>query len=199
MWWAWVIIGLAGAVVLAVLVLSVPLNTRIAFDSSSPRKVRVRLTWLFGLISLEPGPREQKKALPPAGRHRKRKRAGGNLGRMWRMAGNRGLAAEIKKLLSRTVGRLKITELAVRLTVGFDDPADGGMVFAMVGAARPFLRLPAGHELVIQPCLSDHPFIKGQAHCVVRLQPIRLVPPLARFIFSAPARKALGEMAFHRR
>jgi len=199
LWWAWVIIGLAGAAVLVVLVLSVPLDTGLTYDSSSPRKVRVRLTWMFGLISLEPGAREQKKALPPASRPKKRKGAGGGLRRMWRVATIRGLPDEIKKLLARVFRQVKIKELAVRLRIGFDDPADGGMVFAVVGAARPFLRLPAGHEPTVQPVLSDHPFIEGYGHCVVRLQPIMLLMPFAQFIFSAPGMRIVRELAFRRR
>ncbi len=80
-----------------------------------------------------------------------------------------------------------------------DDPADTGLVFAVIGAARPFLKLPRQYELTIQPSFSGQPFFQGYLRGVLRLQPIRLVIPFGRFIFSPTMLRVLRVLASSRR
>ena len=56
----WVIITLAGLAGLIILVLCVPLDATLNLDTSRSPKFRVRLVWLFGLISKQLS-REKKK------------------------------------------------------------------------------------------------------------------------------------------
>ena len=194
--WAWVLIGLAGAVALAALVLSVPLNAEVTIDTSAQRKVRVRLTWLFGLIGREPQPGKRRPFLSWGKRPAKR---GLGFRTMLQIIRIKGLFAGIKRLALRLLRRIKIKELSAVLRVGFEDPAECGMAYAVVGSASPFLRLPDRYELAIQPYMSDRSTVEAQLHCVLRLQPITLLPPLLQFIFSPPAYRVVKVLASQRR
>jgi hypothetical protein len=109
------------------------------------------------------------------------------------------LLTKIKDLVRDVLSRIKIREVAVNLRLGLDDPAATGLVFAVIGAARPFMKLPRQYELTIQPCFSDQPFFQGYLHGVLRLQPIRLVIPVGRFVFSPTIFRVLRVLASSRR
>jgi hypothetical protein len=180
---------------LLISILCVPVDAVLTLDTSAERKFRLRLVWLFGLISPELG-RERRKPRQP-GRAKRKRRVG--LRTIWRILRTRGLLTKIKNLVRDALPQIKIKEIAVNLRLGLDDPADTGLVFAVIGAARPFLKLPRQYELTIQPSFSDQPFFQGYLRGVLRLQPIRLVIPLGRFVFSPTMLRVLRILVSSRR
>jgi hypothetical protein len=195
--WVWVVVALASLVVLLIFVLCVPVDTVLTLDTSAERKFRLRLVWLFGLISPELGRQRRKpEARQPSRAKRKR---GIGLRTIWRLLRTRGLLTKIKNLARDVLSQIKIKEIAVNLRLGLDDPADTGLVFAVIGAARPFMKLPRHYELTIQPSFSAQPFFQGYLHGILRLQPIRLVIPFGRFVFSPTMLRVLRILASSRR
>jgi hypothetical protein len=194
--WVWVVVALASLVVLAVLALCVPVDAVLTLDTSAERKFRLRLVWLFGLIRPELGRKRRK---PKARRPKARRKRGIRFPTIWRILRTKGLLTKTKNLARDVLSRTKIKEIAVNLRLGLDDPANAGLVFAVVGAARPFLKLPRQYELTIQPSFSDRPFFQGYLHGVLRLQPIRLVIPIGRFVFSPTMFRVLRVLASSRR
>jgi hypothetical protein len=195
--WVWVVVALASLVVVLMLVLCVPVDAVLTLDTSAERKFRFRLVWLFGLISPELSRERRKpKARQPGRAKRKR---GIGLRTIWRILRTRGLLTKIKNLARDALPQIKIKEIAVNLRLGLDDPADTGLLFAVIGAARPFMKLPRQYELTIQPSFSSQPFFQGYLHGILRLQPIRLVIPFGRFIFSPTMLRVLRVLASSRR
>lgn len=195
--WVWVIVALASLVLLAVLLLSVPVDAVLTLDTSAERKFRVRLVWLFGLVSPELGRKTRKPEAHPPGRAKRKRGIGWRT--IWRILRIRGLLTKIKNLVRDVLSRIKIKEIAVNLRLGLDDPADAGLVFAVIGVARPFLKLPRQYEMRIEPFFSSQPSFRGHLHGVFRLQPIRLVIPLGRFVFSPTMLRVLRVLASSRR
>ncbi len=195
--WVWVIVALASLVVVLISILCVPVDAVLTLDTAAERKFRLRLAWLFGLISPELG-REKRKPKARQPRRAKRKRGIG-LRTIWRILRTKGLLTKTKNLVRDVLSRVKIKEIAVNLRLGLDDPADTGLVFAVIGAVRPFIKLPRQYELAIQPSFSGQPFFQGYLHGVLRLQPIRLVIPLGRFIFSPTMFRVLRVLVSSRR
>lgn len=172
----WVIATLAGLAGLTIFVLCVPLDAALNIDTSVRPKFRLRLVWLFGLVSKEVK-REKKKP------EKKRKRRIGfrTISRILRI---KGLLRQVKDLVRDVIGQLKIRELAVNLKLGLDNPADTGFLFASIGSITPFLSLPSQYQLRVQPSFYDEAVFEGYLHGVLRLWPIKLVRPFVRFVFS---------------
>jgi hypothetical protein len=195
--WVWVVVALASLLVVLISILCVPVDAVLNLDTSAERKFRFRLVWLFGLISPELGREGRKPKMRRTGRPKRKKRVG--LRTIWRLLRTRGLLAKTKNLVRDVLSRIKIKEIAVNLRLGLDDPAAAGLAFAVIGAARPFMKLPRQYELTIQPSFSDQPFFQGYLHGVLRLQPIRLVIPIGRFVFSPTMFRVLRVLASSRR
>lgn len=165
-----------------------PLDVAFNLDMSGKPELKVRLVWLFGLISKELS-RENKK--PEAKRKitkekRKEKR------RIWfrttlRILRTKGLPRQLKDLVKDILGQLKIRELGVNLKLGLDNPADMGFLFALIGATTPFLRLPSQYQIRVQPSFYDEAVFEGYLQGVLRLWPITLFGSLLRFVFSLAA------------
>jgi hypothetical protein len=189
-----VVVALASLLVVLISTLCVPVDAVLNLDTSAERKFRLRLVWLFGLISPELG-RERRK---PEVRQAKRKRGIG-LRTIWRFLCTRGFLTKTKNLVRDVLSRVKIKEIAVNLRLGLDDPAATGLAFAVIGAAKPFMKLPRQYELTIQPSFSDQPFFQGYLRGVLRLQPIRLVIPVGRFVFSPTMFRVLRVLASSRK
>jgi len=181
----WVIATLAGLAGLTIFVLCVPVDAALNIDTSGRPKFRLRLVWLFGLVSKEVKREKKKpeeKKAPPKKKPKKKRRIGfRTISRILRI---KGLLRQVKDLVRDVIGQLKIRELAVNLKLGLDNPADTGFLFASIGSITPFLSLPSQYQLRVQPSFYDEAVFEGYLHGVLRLWPIKLVRPFVRFVFS---------------
>ena len=181
----WVIAALAGLAVLTILVLCVPLDAVLNMDTSGRPKFRLRLVWFFGLISREISrkkkrPEEEKEITKE--KPKKKRRIGFNT--ILKILRIKGLLRQLKGLVRDALGQLKIRELGVNLKLGLDNPADTGFLFALIGSTTPFLNLPSQYQIRVQPSFYDEAAFEGYLRGALRLQPIKIVKPLIRFVFS---------------
>ncbi len=184
----WVIATLAGLVGLIILVLCVPLDAALNIDTSGRPKFRLRLVWLFGLISKEVS-REKKKPeeKKEVAKEKPEKKRGIGFRNTLKILRTRGLPGQLKDLVRNLLGQLKIKELAVNLKLGLHNPADTGLLFALIGSTTPFLSLPSQYQIRVQPSFYDETVFEGHLHGVLRLRPIKLVGPFMRLVFSLAA------------
>lgn len=181
----WIIAALAGLAGLFVLVLCVPLDAALIMDSSGKPKFRVRLEWFFGLISKELiREKEKPEEKKVVSRETRRKKRGIGFRTILRILRTKGLPGQFKDLVRGVLGQLKIRELAVNLKLGLDDPADTGLLFALIGSTTSFLSLPSQYQIRVQPSFDDEVVFEGYFHGVLRVWPVKLVRPLLRFVFS---------------
>ena len=182
----WVIAALASLAVLVILVLCVPLEMVVRLDADGRPRFRMRLVWLFGLVSKEitkarKKPEEESSVTEGKRKPRKRKIKARTILEILR---TRGLLKQLKRLLKDILRRLKIRDLAADITVGLSDPADTGLLFALIGPATFFLGSSRIHDIRVQPSFEDEAVFKGYLSGAVRLLPIQLVIPFLRFVFS---------------
>ena len=71
--------------------------------------------------------------------------------------------------------------------MGLDNPADTGLLFALIGPAIFFLSRSVPCQIRVQPSFEGEAAFQGYLHGAVRLRPIRLVTPIVRFAFSLAA------------
>lgn len=181
----WVIAALAGLIGLFILVLCVPLDAKLSINTSEKPRFRLRLELFFGLIGKDL-PREKKKpeAKREAAQEKRKKKRKIDFRTILKILRTRGLLKQIKNLVKGILGQFQIRELTVNLKLGLEDPADTGLVFALIGSTMSFLNLPPRYQISLQPSFDDEAVFEGYLSGVLRLQPVRLAVPLLRFIFS---------------
>ena len=182
----WVVIALASLAAIIIFVLCIPLNAVLDIDIYGRPKFRLRLVWFFGLFSrgITKGRKKPKEEKRIAEGKRKRKKRKINARTIFKILRTRGLLGQIKRLLRDILKCLKIRDLRADFRVGLDDPADTGLLFALIGPTIFFLGSSRVHEIRVQPSFEDEAVFEGYLHGAVRLVPIQLVMPLLRFVFS---------------
>lgn len=189
----WVIVALSSLAAFIILVLCVPLDITIHIDTAERPRSRMRLGWLFGLVSKEirkvqKKPREKMGDLEDRRQLRDRWR---RIRTILAILRTKGLVTQLKDLVRDTISRLEIRQLGVNFRVGLDDPADTGFLFAFIGPATLFLSSSSSHQIRVQPSFGDQAVFEGHSYGVVRLWPIKLVPPFMTFAFSLATIRAL--------
>jgi len=181
----WVVITLASLAVILILVLSVPLDMVFHADAHGRPRFRLKLLWLSGLVSKEitrrKTPEEKKKAVKGKRKPGEGKR---RLGDIFGILRTRGLLKRLTVLLRDILGCLKIRDLSADFRVGLDNPADTGLLFALIGPTTFWLGSSLPHQIRVQPSFADEATFEGYSHGAVRLRPIQLVIPLLRFVSS---------------
>jgi hypothetical protein len=183
----WVIVVIAGLVVLLLLILCVPLDVVIHADVYGKPRFRLRFSWLFGMVSKEIT-REKKKP------EEKRRAAKGKKKHRWkdtkfifRILRIKGMLRRLKELLKDVLSRLQFRDLVADFKIGLGDPADTGLLFAVIGPATALLGSPRLQKMRFEPSFSDDAVLQGYSHGTIRLHPIRLILPFLKFTFSLTA------------
>jgi hypothetical protein len=182
------ILALGGSLVaLAVFFLWVPLDIVLDIDVHGRPRVLVSYSWLFGLVKRErTGLKEKSRKERPARRRRRRP----EIGLAYRVLKVRGLLKNTARLAKATLGSFQWTGLAADFRIGLGDPADTGMLFAVLGPATAFLGPAVFENVSLQPAFEEEVVVEGYSRGRARLRPIRLVPPVLRFTFSPPTARA---------
>ena len=183
----WAIIALASLAGLAILALSIPLDMVLHLDVHGKLKFRMRLVWLWGLVSKEikrrKKKREEKKEVPEKRKPKKRK---GRPRDFLKILRTKGLVKQFKRLVKDILSCLRIKNLKGEFKIGLDNPADTGLLFAFIEPIQilnPYLR----QQFNLKPSFDEEPVFEGYLQGSVGLKPICLVTPLIRFIFSPVA------------
>ena len=189
----WVVAALAGLAVLTILVLCVPLDFVLRMDVDEKPKFRMRLAWLFGLVSREvrrekKKPKEAKRLVEGKRKPRDRRREARAIFEILR---TKGLLRQLWGLVRSVLSHIKIREIGANLRVGLDNPADTGLLFAFIAPANLLLSSSFPHQIRVQPSFADEAVLEGYLYGAARLWPIQLVAPLIGFAFSLPTLRAV--------
>ncbi len=194
----WVVATLAGLAGLIVILLCVPLDISLHMDVYGRTKFSLRLRWLFGLVSKEirRGKKKPEEKKAAEGRPKPRRRKIGARF-IFEILRTKGLPEQLKRLLKNVLGSFKIRDLKANFRVGLDNPADTGLLFAIVGPANLFLSSTFSHEIKLQPAFDEAVF-EGYSYGTVRLWPIKLVASFLRFPFSLAAVRVVRKLVLRK-
>ncbi len=184
----WVLVTLAGLAALLLFLLCVPLELVFELEINGRPKFGLRLVWFFGLISQEikqgkKKPKEEKEKVPDQRKPAGGKKRAGDIKTVFQILRTRGLLRHVIRLLWGILRSFRIKDLSLNLRLGLDNPADTGLLFAVIGPAMPFLRSSRFHEVRLEPSFGGA-VCQGRLRGVVGLQPVRLIPPVTGFILS---------------
>ncbi|HXY73868.1 MAG TPA: DUF2953 domain-containing protein [Dehalococcoidales bacterium] len=183
--WFWVIIGIGSFILVLIAILCIPLYMELVLDTAAKRHLQIRLIGLFSLIKVKINTNRRKDQ-----RHQKRRRRI-SIWAVWQILTIKGLVPNLCRLLRSVFQQIHVKEITFKLKIGFEDPADGGMLFALAGIMNPFFRIPKNCKLEIQPSMSDRDSIHCYFYGIMRIQPIKLFLPICRFVFSTPILRAM--------
>jgi hypothetical protein len=166
---------IAGIILLIILVLSVPLELKFDLDVRENIKTNVRVGWLFGLVWIDLRARERKR--PAERRERQRRLSLFSIlrtGETWQ---------RLIRLLRQILGCVKVKQLYARLRIGFDDPADTGMMCAFLWPALTPLTLFESVRFSLEPVFNE-PTFEGGLRSRIKLFPIQVLGILLGFVLT---------------
>lgn len=185
----WVAITLIGLLVLLTFVLCVPLDATLRLDINGRLKFQLRVGWLFGLVDTKV--RRGKKKPKRVKVNTKRRPGKPSINTIINILRTKGLTKQFSRLLFRLVRCFKIRDLSADLRVGLGNPADTGLLFAIIGPPFFFLDAAFPHRVKVRPVFTDEAILEGYLNGSVRLLPVKLVISLLGFTFSLPTLRVI--------
>jgi hypothetical protein len=183
--WAVITIAIiAGLIALTVFIFLIPIDMTFSVERYGKTQTRLRVLLLFGLLHKELG--KKKKAVA----EKKRKRQPG-FKTIFEILRTRGFSRKIANLLKEVVKSIRIKEVSAYFRIGFENAADTGFLFSILGPVVSLFNNFTRCSVRLEPSFNDEVVFEGYFNGKVRLQPIRLISPFARFVFSRPALKVM--------
>ncbi|MFP3974956.1 MAG: DUF2953 domain-containing protein [Chloroflexota bacterium] len=191
----WYIIVPASLVALIGLILCVPVDSTFRVDVYGKPKFSVRIEWLFGLVGREITDHEKKGKgkREEAQRGPRLKGKAHNVRMGMDILRTRGFPGHVQGLIKDLIHRIEIRNLSMDFRIGLGDPADTGLLFAVINPTLLFLR-PSSASINLQPAFENDFLIEGYSYGRVRLCPIHFVLPSLRFIFSLTTARVVIKM-----
>jgi hypothetical protein len=191
--------------ILLALLLLIPIDMegRVSIGGDRP-ETRMRIGWLFGRLhndvsrgsdEREPSTEGEEEA-PEKGKGEDEKEEGGEAegGRgSFRVAldvlRTEGFLGKVAHLLRGLLGAIGVQLLRIDLVIGLSDPAETAEAVGLLWAALFPLEALAPVRSRIVPSFAEER-LAGSAEGKLRIVPIKIVPPLARFLLSPPTWRA---------
>ncbi len=189
-------VALASLVLVVVALLAIPVSLVVDIERTARLRSRLRVHWLFGLVDVELGRRQPRRAPParPSTKARQpRRSARPRLGRgpaiALALVRTEGLAGRILRLFRDLAPRLSFQDVYLRVDFGLDDPADTGRLY---GTLAPFLVAAAssGFDVRCRPDFQE-PSLRGSYGGQIRARPISLLSVVVGFLCSPPTLRAI--------
>lgn len=196
----WVIAVISGLVIFAVLVFLVPLDIKLKLNVRGRFESQIELGWFFGLVRREiirgKETAGKEKGVAPSKRRRGWSRT--DIRTIFDVVRTKGLVREVTRFMRRVISSLKIREFGADFRVGLGDPADTGLLFALLGPLTALLNSLLADRIRFQPSFDEGTVIEGNLYGTFRMWPVRLVPPFIGFVFSSATRRAVKTLVLAR-
>ncbi len=185
----------SGLLLSLLLLLAVPVEVFLLFDTSSAKKLRLRVSWLFGIVRNDMTKKtrrsEQKKPVLKNAKLKKQAPipAFGYV---------RQLAPKVLRLVRDTVRRVK-GDISGNLVIGFAEPDYTGMLFAAAGSLNAVLNRLPGYNVNLIPVFGDDDVFEGTIQAKLKVMPLRLVVPALRFGLSRETMGLVKTIVFRQR
>lgn len=191
-------------VLLALLLLApIDLEGRVARGGSDPQ-TRMRIGWLFGHLHKDVfsaaaerkpsmGGEEKKNGEEGAGRDEgeEKKPKGGlsSSSAALELLRTEGFLRNLMRLLKGLFGTVRVQFLKIEIKLGLEDPADTAEAVGLLWAVLIPLESLSPIRSRIVPSFSEE-VLEGSFEGRLRIVPIKIIPPLARFLLSPPTWRA---------
>ena len=180
-------VGLSIAAALLAL-LAVPVHLHVAVARDQAVEARVRISWLFGLVSSSVLPRTSRARRPkkqrPVGR--RVKRVARNARRVAGGVLRPDLRARAIEFLRDVLKAVRPRDVRLHACIGLDDPADTGRLWGLCGS---LVALFPSRDVRLEPDFDGTCF-RFEATARVRVIPVQLLYLTSVFLVSPPVVRA---------
>lgn len=198
MWPLWIAGGL---LILFILLLCIPVEATGKMDTSAGKPFNVRISWLFGLLRTDIGRKRKqpgiRKDRPAKKRTRRGLREGADIITGALDAG--GIVRQAGKLATGIFRRLVIREIKGDFSIGLEDPADTGMLFAIAGPVNAVLNLRPEYNVSLHPVFTGEDTLEGYLDGTVKVRPLELIIPVLRFLAARDVRRVMKAQILKKR
>ena len=171
-----------GSLFLAVLLLlSTPVDLAFSYKRGEGSRSWMRIVWLFGLIGKELGGEKKSREKKPE--EMKAKKGQSSFRGPLAVFRARGFSGGLLLLARRLVRSVQVRDVDVEFRVGTGDPAETGLLFAIIGPSLALAQSRFSPNIRIEPNFVEETF-EGHARGTVRVYPIKLIPLLLAFALS---------------
>jgi len=188
----WILATVLGILLSFVLLLAIPVDLVFSVEKEVAFKSRVRVGWMFGLI----GKNISGKKEPEKDKSKRKDKS--NIKPLLAMFGAKGFLLKLLGLVGDILRLLNVRELEVNLRVGLDDPAETGLLFALVGPALVCAKSFSALDVQVEPDFEQEN-LQGYCRGDFRVFPIRFAGLIILFAFSPTTIRAIKAMVVARR
>jgi hypothetical protein len=175
-----------GILALLIILLAVPVELVFSIERDEGFRSNARVRWMFGLIGKDIGGRKDGKQKP--------KKRRGDVKSILAALTTGGFPQKLMSLARRAVRMLKIREFEANFRIGLGDPAETGMLFAVIAPTMFFIKSFPSLEVNVEPDFEQEG-LQGYCRGAIRAVPIMFVAVLIPFLLSATTIRALKAMA----
>ena len=182
----------AGILLALVALLAVPVDVAIRLEGIEPFEGRLGVRWLFGLVRVRlrvPRTRKPRARATSEPRRRAAWKARVGPGRLLAVARQPAFRDRARRLVAGLVRAVRPRGLWLRVRLGLGDPADTGMLWAIVGPLEAVARGWRGADVRIDPEFLDA-VLELRARGRVRLIPLQVLALGLRFALSPSSIRA---------
>jgi hypothetical protein len=201
----WILATVLGVLLFFVALLAIPVDVAFNLEKDEGFKPRVRVKWLFGLVGKDMGdrkkpPEEERLAekKPKKEKPKKEKKKKRNIKPVLAVLRTRGLFRKLLLFIRGVFQTLSVRHLRLSLRVGLGNPADTGLLLALIGPtmvhAAPFSKV----DIQLEPDFYEAS-IRGHCEADIRAVPLRLVGHFLLFAVSPTTIRAIMRMLAARR
>ena len=178
----WVLTTVIGIFLFLVILLAIPVDLIICVEKYSDFKLRVTVRWMFGLMGKEisRGKKEPKKE----------KKRRGSIKPLLAMLKTRGFPGKLFRFIRGVFRCFNVHDLKLNLRVGLGDPAETGLLFALIGPTMVCAGSFSSLDIKVEPDFYQGG-LQGYSKADIRAFPLRLVGHLVRFTFSPTTIRAI--------
>jgi len=182
------IIILAVMAVLIVL-LCIPLEIEISGLFQPGPDIRIRLRYLFGLISWDLKKQGKKPEYRKPGKVQQG-RKGLSISQVWELSQTEGLIVASLKLISRILHKIRSRRIEADLRVSLGDDYYTGMLFGFLIPLILYSGQQPHYDVKLQPAFEEDLLLEGSIYGSWQVIPIKALEPCFVFAFSRPAWQA---------
>lgn len=193
----WVIALVAGIFLLFVLLLVVPVDLAFSIERDGSFRLRMRVGWMFGLIGKNIGGRKAKRREEGMEKEKPKKRRR-SVRALLAALSTEGFPQKLFSFVRDILRLSKIRQLRVNFRIGLGDPAETGMLFAVLAPAMVVVRSFSAADVQLEPDFEQER-LQGYCRGDIRAVPIKFVRPLIPFVFSTATMRAVKAMVMARR
>jgi len=171
------------ALVLCVgLLLCIPITLKFRIQPEQMRHPTYTWVWLFGLVRIDKLDSRNKKLKSPKQKRGKKSHSKSSAV-AFRLIRQKAFRRRIVKFLSQLINSVKRNNIRLQMTIGLDNPADTGLLWAIIGPISGWMSTIEDTNMVIVPDFSDDVFeIDGRGS--LSFIPLRMIILAAALVLS---------------